>query len=289
MPYDYTTTIPELDELDTLGNDDELIIVDKDDLSASPDGTHKRIKPRTYVEQAEVRPSTNLTVSKKLSVWIGELIDSVETIAQAVVDATTTQKGISRRASDAETVSKSRDDVTVSPKNLDALKATETSTGLVGLLAASEILANMGDDRKALTASTLFEGVFGDSSIGSGDSHVFKLPIKDITGATVTQLTIQYGTREVNSVPTDNRPESNFNHNHPFVDIGVTFPEPFESKCLMVVPMGYNVNDVYEEGTEFTYREMTSTITDAVIRASRIEGINNTGERIGVKYIAIGF
>jgi hypothetical protein len=57
----------------------------------------------------------------------------------------------------------------------------------------------------------------------------------------------------------------------------------------MVIPMGYNVNSVYEEGTEFVYRELTSTIATATIRASRIEGDNTTGERIGVKYIAIGY
>lgn len=287
-PYDYTIKISDLDLLETLDRTDEIIIVDKNDLSASPEGTEKKINPRTFVEQSPVRPATNLTVEKTVSQWIGEFNDSIDDVVQAVQPASPTQAGTMRLASDAETINKVRGDVALSPSNLAALGATETIAGLVRLLAPVDVLTAPMDDRSAISPRAFFQGIMGDSVIGT-DSFVFKIPIKNNAGDVLMQLTLQYGEREATSVPTDNRPESNFNHSHPFVDVGVTFPQPFENKCLMVIPMGYNVNDVYEEGTEFTFREFSSTESSAVIRGSRIEGVNNTGERVGVKYIAIGF
>jgi hypothetical protein len=289
MPvYDYTKRIAELGTLDTLADNDEIIIVDKSDLSGTPNGTDKKVIPRTIVEQANVRPANNLTVSKKLTEWLGDFNQAITSVQEKVQDATTTQKGISRLASDSEAIAQVSSTTSLTPANLASMGATEERTGLVKLLSSSDLLTNMTNDRLAVTASTLFAGLFSDSIFGT-DSFVFRIPTKNSDDDTVTHLTVQYGQREINSVASTNRPESNFNHIHPFIDIGVTFPQEFENRCLMVIPMGYNVNSVYEEGTEFVYRELTSTIATATIRASRIEGDNTTGERIGVKYIAIGY
>lgn len=287
-PYDYTTRIVDLDDLSDLDREDLFIVVDRSDLSASPEGTEKAIKPRTLVEQSPVRPSTNLTVEKTMSEWVGEFSDSLETIESSVRPSSPTQSGIVRLAGDSEAVNKERDDVALTPKNLDALGASEDVAGLLRVVAPALLMSSQSEDRMAVTPKALFDGFLADSTVGSS-SFVFKLPFKDVDGSTLRQLTIQYGEREANSTPTDNRPESNFNHNHPFIDIGVTFPQPFETRCLMVIPMGYNVNDSYEEGTEFVFREFSSSESSAVIRGSRIEGVNTSGERVGVKYIAIGY
>ena len=287
-PYDYTTRLTEQPLLDNIDRNDEIFIVDKDDLSGTPEGTDKKIQPRDLVEGASVRSSTNLTVEKTVSEWIGELSDDVNTVVNTTQPASTTKEGTMRLASDAEAINKTRDDVSLMPKNLSALGATETLAGLLTVISAGDVGTSSGDDRSAITPKAFFDGIMGDSVFGT-DEFVFQLPVKDIAGNTLVQLTIQYGTNEATSVATNNRPESDFNHNHPFVDIGVTYPQPFSTKCLMVIPMGYNVNDVYEEGTEFFYRELSSDTTGATIRASRIEGDNSTGERVGVKYFAIGF
>lgn len=287
-PYDYTTRVTERDPLDEVSSDDELLIVDKSDLSGSPEGTDKKINPRELVEGASVRPSTNQTVEKTVSEWVGELSDDVNDVKNAVQPSSPTQSGTVRLSSDAEAVNKDRDDVALNPKNLKALGATETLAGLLKAMSPSDTVGSPDEDRGAITPKGFFQGIMGDSVFGT-DEYVFKIPVKDNDGNTLVQLTVQYGEREANSVASENRPESDFNHAHPFVDIGVTFPQPFPVTCLMVIPMGYNVNDVYEEGTEFVYRELKSSTVDATIRASRIEGDNKTGERIGVKYLAIGF
>lgn len=287
-PYDYTTRVTEREELTDVERDDELLIVDKSDLSGSPEGTDKKVKPQQLVEATFVRPSTNLTVEKTVSTWVGELNDDVNDVKNAVQPASSTQSGTMRLASDAEAINKVRDDVALSPKNLYALGATETLMGLLKVMSPADTVTSPNEDRGAITPKGFFQGIMGDSVFGTGE-YVFKIPIKDVSGDTLVQLTVQYGEREATSVASTNRPESDFNHAHPFIDIGVTFPQPFSTACLMVIPMGYNVNNVYEEGTEFFYRELKSTLTDATIRASRIEGDNSTGERVGVKYLAIGF
>lgn len=287
-PLEFTTRITDLIPIEEVDINDEIPIIDKDDLEYSADGSDRKISPRFLVETASIRPSNNLTVSKKTSEWISQFRDDLTTLKNSTGQATTGKSGTVTMATDSQARNKVSESAALSPSNLSALIATTIMHGLLRNATAADAQDHTVKDA-AITPETLFSGVLGASSFGA-PSHVFKIPVKNADDNSLVYLTVQYGEQVSNGTFTNVRPESNPNHTHPFVDVGVTFPEPFETQCLMVIPMGFDVDPAsYDEGTDYVFRTRRHDLNTAVIRGSRIGGLNTAGEQIGVRYIAIGY
>lgn len=290
MALEYTTRIPDLDVTEEVGLNDEIVIIRKDDLEYSADGSDRKISPRALVEATSVRPSNNLTVSKPMREWIATFRDQLDLLGNATSQATTGNAGVMKTATDFQAQAQSNKTVAVTPANLAALGATDDMQGLLyNPLPAMVRDATMADG--ALTPLNFLMGMMSGSVFGlATNEFVFKLPVRNEADDSVIDFLIQYGEATGNSTYTNTRPESSPNHTHPFIDVGVTFPQPFETKCLMVIPLGYDIDQPnYDEGSEFVFRTRTQSLNTATFRGSRITGINTDGEQIGVRYIAIGY
>lgn len=283
-----TLRISDLDTESALEQTDEIVFVDKSDLSSSQDGTDKKITVRDFAESVPIRPSGELTVQKSLSEWIEDLRSTTETLATRTETATTANVGVSRLASDLEAQDKTAGNRVLTPRNLDSLGATESLAGLIAL--ASDIEVDQGEvDDKAITPKTFFDNILGASTFGSSN-WVFRLPVKNIGGNAKTELVFQVGQHTFTTEKNELDPESNFNHTHQQIEFDVTYPEPFDNRALLVIPIGVETTPTdYTEGTDFWIRQYESRADGATLRASRISGLSDGSEQGAVRYLAIGY
>lgn len=288
MALEFTTRITDLDFTAVVGLNDELVMVSKADLEYSADGTDRKITPRNLIENTSIRPSNNLTVSQTVAEWVGEFRDAIQDLENSTGQASTGSPGTIATATDSQARNKVSNAVALTPSNLNNLIADDLVHGLLRAATGSDAEDHTIIDA-AITPAVLFSTILGASVFGA-NSNVFKFPVKNSDTDELVFLTIQYGQQTGNGVFTNVRPETNPNHTHQFVDVGVTFPEPFENACLMVIPMGFDVDPMnYEEGTDYFFRPKSFGLETATIRGTRINGLNEDGEQIGVKYIAIGY
>lgn len=283
-----TARITKLDLGDALAWNDELVVVDKSDSSGSVEGTDKKFRIREFIETAPLRPANDQTVQKPLAEWVGEFREGVSSLESKTENATTNRFGITRYATAAQARAKNRSDRVITSRNLADLDATETMAGLIALATSLETSEGQADD-KAITPATLFNDILGDAVLGN-NSWVFKIPTRNVVGGVKTELVVQIGQQEFSTMQTEMNPQSNFNHIHQRVEFDVTYPEPFPSNALMVIPIGFEVTpSEYTEGTDFWIRAFDTRKSSATLRATRINGVSDGSEVGAVRYLAIGF
>lgn len=283
-----TVRISDLEQTDELTQNDLFVVVDVQDTSVSSDGSDKKIRAADAIETVPIRASTDLTITKPLYEWIGEFMDDIDYTKERVQTATTSRLGVTRYATDNQATSKSASNRSITPKNLEALQASESLAGLIAIASSQEIQDGNVDD-KAISPKSLFEDILGDSVLGDGNWS-FKLPTRNVSGGAKTELIIQFGTTEYTTMTTGANPTTNFNHIHEYVDVNVTFPEQFPNRTLFVMAFGMEVNESsYTEGTNFFIRPRSFTRGSAVLRSTRIAGRNTEPQEAGIRYIAVGY
>lgn len=283
-----TVRIVDLDEKSSVEYNDLISFIDSSDTSGSPDGTDSKIKIRELFESAPVRPHNDLTTIKLLSEWVSLLVTADSTIRDKTGIASTEKAGIVEYATDEEAKSKSDATRAISAKNLAALGATETLSGLIALATANEVSEGQVSN-KAITPQTLFSSILGDGVIG-GNNWSFKIPIKNVNGNVKFDLLIQVAEKDFTPPTTEMNPESNFNHIHNTVDIEVIYPEQFVNRALMVIPMGVEVSpNEYIESSNFWFRPSDIRVNGATIKATRLNGTNTDNKSARVRYIVIGY
>lgn len=288
MASNSTIRITDNNAITVAGINDEIAIVDKSDTSASTDGTDKKITSRNLLEHTTIRPSGDLAVNKKLTDWIQQFNTDITGIIDRTQDANTTQFGVVRFATADQAQSKDRYDRAISSGVLSSLGSTEAIAGLIALATAQQVSEGQSDDT-AITPATLFESILGDGVIGN-NSWSFKLPVRNVNGDIKMELIVQVGQTNFNTMPTGSNPSSNFNHIHQEVEFEVTYPSPFPTLALMVIPVAFEATpSEYEEGTDFWIRPKTVRNSGATLRATRINGTSPGEEQAGVRYLAIGF
>lgn len=283
-----TVRITELDPEQTLNWNDEVPVVDKSDISGSVDGTDKKFNIRNFFESAPVRSANDLSVSRTLGVWIGSFHESINALTEKTKEATTSNMGITQYATDAEAKAKTLNTRSLTPLNLKAMDSTELFAGLLALATAQEVLEGQVDN-KAITPKTLFKSILGDATL-SNNQWVFKLPTRNVVGDVKMELVIQIAQVDFVTMKTEMNPQSNFNHIHQTQLIEVTYPEQFQSNCLMIIPIGFEVTpSEYTEGSDFWIRPYEIRRSGATLKATRINGTSDGTEEAAVRYLAIGF
>lgn len=283
-----TVRIIELDPTTALAGNDEVPVVDKSDLSGSVDGTDKKMTIQNFFETAPVRTSSNKAIVRTLADWIDGFKTSIDGLEERTQEATTLRFGITRLATDAEAKAKKSKERVVTPSNFDSMGSTEMFAGLLALATAQEVLEGQVDD-KAITPKTLFESILGDATL-SNNQWTFKLPVRNIVGDVKMELVIQVAQVDFVTMATEMNPQSNFNHIHETQTIEVTYPEQFQSNCLMVIPLGFEATpSEYTEGSDFWIRPYEVRRSGATLKATRINGTSDGTEEAAVRYLAIGF
>lgn len=289
MPLGQTVRFVELDELtDNAEARDLLVIVDRSDTSISAEGSDKYVTAQRVLETTPLRPVDAPGVSRSLTQWIADFRNDISGLNNRTQDATTGRFGVTRYATNTQARSKTSTTRTLTPSNLSAMDASTSFAGLIALATAQQVEQGTAGD-VAITPQTLFDNILGDAALGS-DNWVFKLPTRNIAGGIKTELVVQFGQAEFDTMETQANPTSNFNHIHGTVDVDVTFPQAFPNRTLMVIPVGFEVTESqYIEGTNFFMRPRSFNNSSAVIRASRISGTSDGNQRAGVRYLAIGY
>lgn len=283
-----TIRVVQLDETDQARWNDELHIIHKDDTSGSVDGTDKRISVRNFIETSPVRASTDKSVVKQLAIWIGEFKSKIEALEVKTKQATTNIFGITRLATDAQAKAKTVSNRTVTPSNFKVMDSSENYAGFLALANKDEVLEG-NVNNKAISPKNLFDSILGDAVLGN-NKWTFKFPAKNVVGDIKMEFVVQVGHVEFITMKTEMDPQTNFNHIHETQEIKVTFPEKFQSYCLMVIPFGFEATpSEYTEATDFWFRPYDITKTGATLRASRINGVSDGTEEAAVRYLAIGY
>jgi len=278
----------ELTEVTTIGANDEVVIVDKSDVSSSPEGTDVKVTVQNFLEQAPVRPSGDPSDVKTLTKWIDQWNNKIRFLENVTQYATTSSVGVVELATDIQATDKASTTAVITASNFAAMDSTHAFAGLVALATGLETSTGT-DDSKAVTPLSLFEGILGASLFGN-DTFVFKFPVKDSSDDKKREIIIQYAEVQAASVYNTADPSSSFNHIHSYFDLNVTFPQAMPNKTLMVIPVGYEVDPAnYHEGTDFFIRAIEQNTGGAKLRATRIGGVNTNAEKLGVRYLVIGF
>lgn len=288
MASNTTIRVTDNTAITTAAADDELLIVDKSDLTASPDGTDRKIIARDLLENTSVRPISEPTVIKKLNEWIQQFKNDITTVVDRTQDATTTNFGVVQFATADQAKAKTRYDRALSAGVLSSLGSTETLAGLIALATQQQVAEGQSTDT-AVTPYTLFQSILGDGVIGNS-SWTFKIPIRNVVGDVKMELIVQIGQANFSTMVTNEDPTSNYNHIHQSIDFDVVYPEQFPTLGLMVIPMAFEATpSQYEEGTDFWIRPKEVRNNGATLRATRIGGTSPGDEEAGVRYLAIGF
>lgn len=283
-----TTRVTERDQLTSPASNDKILIVDTSDLAASADGTDKYIEVVDLLNKSTVTHYNDNTITKALDRWLGEFDDAIKDLISKTNAATTSTAGITKRSTDAQAQGQTSTDTALSPSNLAALQATESLMGLLKVASITDLQQGTSNE-VAATPKGIFDSIMGTSVLGNS-SQVFNVPFKNTAGDVLMHLKVQFFDVTSDSVYTSANPTDNYNHIHPYFDVTGTFPEPFPNSVLMVLPMGLDISGE-ATGSDFWCRHHSSTLADAVVRCTRINGTGprDPVDQAKVRIMAIGY